>query len=68
MTSSVEGGKNEGVYIHHVSRGYKRLFFQVSVPLTWLDIPKERIEADPREVEREIAAKVEKALMLEALS
>ena len=45
MATEAEDLKNRGVYVHSVSRGFKRWFFSVSVPLeyfAWLPKLDER--------------------------
>lgn len=57
-----------GAYVHRISKGHSRLFFNCSIPLTWYDPDEKRLMMVPDEVAMELAEKLTKALLPEARS
>ena len=53
-------------YVHRVTKGYKRLFFSVSLPLGVIDVDDDTLTRQPEEVARHIAHILDLALTLHA--
>lgn len=53
-----------GAYVHRVSKGYKRLFFNVSLPLDAIKVDDQKLVMDPGAVGKDIAAILDLALGL----
>lgn len=62
---ATEDGVKLGAYVHRVTKGYKRLFFNVSLPLDELHwLPDEgMMTRQPEEVAKLIAAKLDPLLL-----
>lgn len=54
---------NTGVYVHRISKGYKRLFFNVSVPLEVINVDDAKLAKEPEAVGKEIATILDLALL-----
>lgn len=47
--------ENPQAFVHRVTKGYKRLFFNVSLPLDVIQIDDGKLAREPETVNREIA-------------
>lgn len=56
--------RNKGAYVHRLTKGHARWFFNVSLPLGYLAIDERRLTMVPEEVSRDVAAILDEAMKL----
>jgi hypothetical protein len=59
---ATEDAVNRGAYVHRLSKGFRRWFFNASVPLEYLHVDCKKLAADPEGAAMEVAQLLDRAI------